>query len=98
MPGGVGTMDELFEALTLIQTGKIKHFPIDLMGRQYWEQLIALLQQMAAAKTIDPAHLDLLLITNSVQEAMAHIKEHAIEKFGLHHRKSAMKRTWLLRE
>lgn len=98
MPGGVGTMDELFEALTLIQTRKIEQFPIVLMGKNYWQRLAELLQQMVEARTIDPADMNLLLITDSVQEAMQHIQQHAVEQFGLHRRKVTMKRSWLLRE
>lgn len=98
MPGGVGTVDELFEALTLIQTGKIEHFPIVLMGKEYWQRLVELLGQMVAAKTIDPADMNLLLLTDSVPEAMAHIQQHAVEQFSLHRRKATMKRFWLLRE
>jgi uncharacterized protein (TIGR00730 family) len=82
MPGGVGTMDELFEALTLIQTKKIKDFPVVVMGREYWQQLTALLEEMVTAKTIDAGDMNLLLVTDSVDEAMAHIRG-AIEKFGL---------------
>src|SRR4029077_7433549 len=73
MPGGIGTMDELFEALTLIQTKKILDFLIVLMGVEYWRPLIELLKQMVAARTISDADLNLLLITDSVEEAMAHI-------------------------
>ncbi|MEW6736037.1 MAG: TIGR00730 family Rossman fold protein [Acidobacteriota bacterium] len=98
MPGGVGTMDELFEALTLIQTQKIEHFPIVLMGREYWQRLFALLQSMVEAKTIDSVDMNLLLITDSVPEAMAYIEKHAIEQFGLRRRKWMMKRSWLLWE
>ena len=45
MPGGVGTLDELFEALALIQNGKIKHFPVVIMGTDYWRQLIGFIEQ-----------------------------------------------------
>jgi uncharacterized protein (TIGR00730 family) len=95
LPGGVGTMDELFEALTLIQTKKIRDFPMVVMGRDYWQPLVALLERMVAEKTIDAADMKLLLFTDSVDEAMAHIRG-AVERFGLVRR--AMKRSKLLGE
>lgn len=98
MPGGFGTMDEIFEALTLIQTRKIDQFPIVLFGKKYWQRLIELLEQMVTAKTIDPSDLRLLLITDSVEEAMRHLQRHAVEQFGLRRRKVTMRRLWLLRE
>jgi uncharacterized protein (TIGR00730 family) len=98
LPGGVGTMDELFEALTLVQTKKIKNFPIVLMGRKYWTNLIELLEHMVKAKTIDAEDMSLLLVTDSVSEAMAHIQEHGINRFGLQKRKVPPRRSRLLRE
>ncbi len=83
LPGGVGTMDELFEALTLIQTRKILDFPVVLMGRAYYEPMMGFLQQMVEAKTIGEADLKLLMVTDSVEEAMAHIEQCSIEKFKL---------------
>lgn len=83
MPGGIGTLDELFEAYTLIQCGKIQDFPIVLMGREYWEPLFRLLKGMAWEGTISPSDLDLILITDSVEEAMAHIERYSVEKFRL---------------
>jgi uncharacterized protein (TIGR00730 family) len=83
LPGGLGTMDELFEAATLIQTGKIEGFPVVVFGRDYWRRLLELLNEMVGAGTIDPRDLELLLFTDSVDEAMAHIERHAIQKFGL---------------
>lgn len=83
MPGGVGTMDELFEALTLIQTRKIKDFPIVLMGKEYYYELYDFLEEMVRQKTISPEDLDLLMLTDSVEEAMAHIEKYAVQKFQL---------------
>ena len=83
MPGGAGTLDELFEALTLIQTGKIQNFPIVVMGTEYWKELIALLEKMARLGTIGKDDLSLVYVTDSVEEALAHIRSKAIEPFGL---------------
>lgn len=83
MPGGAGTLDELFEALTLIQTGKIKNFPIVIMGTEYWRELIGFLDKMAKAGTIGASDLSLIYATDSVDEAIAHIREKAIQPFGL---------------
>lgn len=87
MPGGMGTTDELFEALTLIQTRKILNFPIVVMGKKYWAPLINQLHDMVTAKTISAADLDLMLMTDKVPEALAHIERHAIEAFGLTRRR-----------
>lgn len=88
LPGGLGTLDELTEALTLIQTGKIRQFPVVLMGVEYWEPFIALLRRMVDAGTVSATDLDLMLITDSVTEAMAHIERHAIHRFGLKKRRA----------
>ncbi len=93
LPGGFGTMDELFEALTLIQTRKMLDFPVVIMGSQYYQLLLDFLKSMIAAKTVDPTDLDLLLVTDSVDEAMTHIQKHAIERFGL--RRVPKRMRWL---
>lgn len=83
MPGGAGTLDELFEALTLIQTGKIKNFPIVVMGADYWRELTMFLEKMANAGMIDREDLSLIYVTDSIDEAIAHIRSKAIAPFGL---------------
>ena len=88
MPGGFGTMDEFFEAITLIQTKKILQFPIVLMGKEYWQPLTVLLARMVEEKTIDPADLNLVLLTDSIDEAMNHIEKNAVQHFGLIRRKA----------
>ena len=96
MPGGLGTCDELFEALTLIQTKKIHNFPVVLFGTDYWKNLKELLETMAAYGTIDPKDLELFLFTDSIEETTQHIRKYAIEGFGLAKRRSKMKaRGWL---
>ena len=83
LPGGFGTLDELTEALTLIQTGKIAQFPVVLMGRGFWTPLLDTLQHMLEVGTISAPDLDLVLVTDSVEEAMAHIEAKAVVQFGL---------------
>jgi uncharacterized protein (TIGR00730 family) len=83
MPGGAGTLDELFEALTLIQTAKIKNFPIVIMGTDYWKELIDFMEKMAQRAMIAPSDLSLIYATDSVEEAIAHIQTKTIEPFGL---------------
>jgi uncharacterized protein (TIGR00730 family) len=71
-PGGYGTLDELFEALTLIQTGKVKHFPVILFGRKYWSGMVEwLTHTVAAERKINPADLRLFQVTDDPAEAAA---------------------------
>jgi uncharacterized protein (TIGR00730 family) len=83
LPGGLGTLDELTEALTLIQTKKIQHYPVVLIGAAYWRGFIGLLEDMVKAGTVSAGDLKLFLVTDDLKEALAHIKKYAIEEFGL---------------
>ncbi len=83
MPGGLGTMDEMFESLTLIQTGKIEDFPVVLMGKDYYQPLLTFIESMVKAGTIGPKDLKLLKVTDSVAEAMEHIEKNGVQKFKL---------------
>ena len=83
MPGGFGTMDELFEALTLIQTGKIHDFPVVVMGKEFWKDLQEQLDAMVARGMIDRDDLDLVLVTDDIEEAVAHVRGAVRERFSL---------------
>lgn len=82
-PGGFGTLDELFEVATLIQTGKIKNFPVVLLGSDYWAPMLTFLREsLLRNAAILARDLDSILVTDSPQEAIAHIQRSA-EAFGL---------------
>ncbi len=96
LPGGFGTLDELFEAATLIQTGKIRDFPVVLMGVEYWAPLRALLESMVRAGTIAPADLEALTFTDSPDVAMHVLETTSVAKFGLKPATARKSRWWLL--
>jgi uncharacterized protein (TIGR00730 family) len=74
LPGGFGTLDEMFEALTLVQTRRVTSFPIVLMGRDYWGGLVGWLRSTALPRgTINPSDLDLLHVTDDVGDAVRHV-------------------------
>jgi Possible lysine decarboxylase len=74
----------MFEAITLIQTRKMTNFPVVIMGTDYWDEILPFIHKMAKAGMIAPSDLELVHATNSVDDAVAHIRSHAIERFGLH--------------
>ena len=83
MPGGFGTLDEMFEALTLIQTKKVRNFPVVVMGTEFWSEMRHLINHMLKGATISPEDIDLICWTDSVQEAIAHLQDRAVKQFGL---------------
>lgn len=94
MPGGFGTMDELFETLTLVQTKTITRFPIILFGREFYRPLMDMLHRMQQENTISAADLNLFLFTDDVEEAMSHIRHYIRDNYKVKPRK----RLWWLLE
>lgn len=83
-PGGFGTLDELFEALTLIQTKKIRSFPVVLIGVDYWQGLVGWIRErMLAEGCISPSDLDLFVVTDEVEEAFTTIIGNAASRRGI---------------
>ncbi|MEM7351522.1 MAG: TIGR00730 family Rossman fold protein [Acidobacteriota bacterium] len=96
MPGGLGTMDEIFETATLIQCQKIDNFPLVLMGKDFWRPMLDFLENtMVAEGTIHQADVDRFVVTDSPSEAVEHILKVATERFGLEWRP---KPSWVLGE
>jgi len=94
MPGGFGTMDEFFNTLTLIQTKSIVQFPMVLYGKEYYTPLMQVIEMMSAQGTISKEDMSLVLLTDSVDEAMNHIKTYINKNYEIKPRK----RLWLLFE
>lgn len=95
MPGGYGTLDEFFEAITLIQTGKFQRFPVVLIGTCFHQALYQHLQRLVAEQTINASDLDLFLFTDSIAEAIQHIRKYAIDGFGLKRQQNYRPLIWL---
>lgn len=92
MPGGIGTLDELFEALTLIQTKMINGFPLVVFDTKYHKELWHHIKIMEKNESISQEDMKLLFVTDSVEELVEHIKKYSIQKFGL--KKKAYKAKW----
>ena len=98
LPGGFGTLDELFEIATLVQTGKVKNFPIILIGTEFWEPLRAFMRErLIKIGTIDQKDYDRLIVTDSPGEAMTHIADAVVKEFGFQW-KPRVKPKWFLGE
>jgi uncharacterized protein (TIGR00730 family) len=95
MPGGFGTLDEYFEALTLIQTKKIYEFPIIIFDKAYHKDIIEHVEKMKHEGTISAEDLNLCLFTDSVEEAIKHLQEHSINKFNLRAAQKRKMAKWL---
>ena len=99
LPGGFGTMDEVFETATLVQTGKIYDFPIVLVGSEYWRPLIEFIRgTMLAAGTIDDEDFRHIHVVDAADDVMEYLRTAAIERFGLTLKRPREKRRWWLLE
>lgn len=95
MPGGFGTLDELFEALTLIQTGKIKNFPVIVFNKEYHATLLDHLAQMKRNGTLNDRDLELLVFTDDIEQARLFIMEQSIKRYGLKPKTAIRPFRWL---
>ena len=97
LPGGLGTLDELFEIATLVQTRKVENFPIILAGTDYWQPLLDYLRNtMVSNGTISLADVDRFIVTDDPQKIARHISMIAKEQFGI--RELAPRPRWWLFE
>ena len=96
LPGGFGTLDELFGTSTLIQTHKIEDFPVVLMGRHYWQPLLDFLRgRLLLERTIDPDDVGRILVTDSATEAVDAVTDIGLHRFGLTYGPRLKRRWWL---
>jgi len=98
MPGGAGTVDELFETITLIQTGKVRNFPILLYGRDYWKPTLDQVDRMIAEGTIGREELRFVFVADSVEEATTLLQDSLVDMWqAVHDRRDAPK-WWFLED
>ncbi|NOT36708.1 MAG: TIGR00730 family Rossman fold protein [Saprospiraceae bacterium] len=95
MPGGFGTMDEFFEALTLVQTKKLNNFPLILFGKEFHEDLLKFMDDLVTAGTISKEDKDLIYVTDDVQEVINIVKNNGEIKSRLKEYNSPKAITWL---
>jgi uncharacterized protein (TIGR00730 family) len=95
MPGGFGTLDEYFEALTLIQTKMLSEFPIIIFDKGYHKDVIEHIEKMKQRGTISAEDLKLCLFTDSIEEAVKHIQDKSIRQFGLKTKEKHHRSWWL---
>lgn len=98
MPGGAGTMDELFETITLIQTGKVRDFPILLYGREYWAPVLEQVERMVAAGTIGREELEFVRVVDDVEEATRFLQDELVEMWQEANQRKDRPKWWFLED
>lgn len=98
MPGGAGTVDELFETVTLIQTGKVRNFPILLYGKEYWQPMLDQIQRMIAEGTIGQKELEFVFVADSVDEATTLLQDRLVAMWQLAHQRKDAPKWWFLED
>jgi uncharacterized protein (TIGR00730 family) len=96
MPGGAGTVDELFETITLIQTGKLENFPILLFGRDYWGPTLAQIDRMVAEGTLGHRELSFVFVADDVEEATTLLQERLVAMWRERGARTDTPRWWFL--
>ena len=98
MPGGAGTLDELFETVTLIQTGKVRNFPILLYGKDYWKPMLEQIDRMVAAGTLGQKELEFVFVADSVEEATRLLQGRLVLMWQQAQRRTDAPKWWFLEE
>lgn len=96
MPGGAGTLDELFETITLIQTGKVKDFPILLYGRDYWAPTLAQIDRMVEEGTLGREELRFVTVVDSIEEATTFLQDQLVAMWQRSQRRKDHPAWWFL--
>jgi uncharacterized protein (TIGR00730 family) len=96
LPGGFGTLDEMYEVATLVQTGKVLDFPLVFMGRDYWQPLLSFMaDRLVAERAIDANDYRRFTVSDSPEEVVAAITDVALKRFGLTYGPRARRRWYL---
>lgn len=95
MPGGFGTLDEYFESITLMQTKMISDFPVVIMDKEFYKNIIAHIEVMKQAGTISPEDTGLFFFTDDVDEAVSYIQNNTIKKYNLRPKEKVKPFRWL---
>lgn len=98
MPGGAGTVDELFETITLIQTGKVKDFPILLYGKEYWGPMLEQIDRMVGEGTIGRKELEFVFVADSVEEATTLLQDRLVAMWQKARQRKDTPKWWFLED